>query len=202
MGQTTTMNLLEMLKQRSRCCELCLDTNGLQVYDLPMQEYSNLDNAILVCSKCAAQLNKQEPLDEPRWHCLNTAMWSEQEPVKITAWRMLNRLRNYSWAAEALDMIYLTNESLVFAKKTGDHENDGAAELHLDCNGNQLFAGDSVVLVKSLDVKGSSVNARLGTVIKNIKLVADNKEQIEGRIEGQMIVVLTKYIRKQGAGTE
>jgi len=59
-----------------------------------------------------------------------------------------------------------------------------------------LQNGDTVVLIKSLDVKGSSVNARLGTVVKNIRLVHDNVEQIEGKVEGQTIVVLTKYLRK------
>jgi protein PhnA len=48
-----------------------------------------------------------------------------------------------------------------------------------------------------LDVKGSTLNAKVGTVIKSIRLVKDNTEQIEGRIEGQMIVVLTKYLRRQ-----
>jgi protein PhnA len=47
-----------------------------------------------------------------------------------------------------------------------------------------------------LDVKGSSIKAPLGTVVKNIKLVKDNFEQIEGKIEGQTIVILTKYLRK------
>jgi protein PhnA len=42
------------------------------------------------------------------------------------------------------------------------------------------------------------VNAKVGTVIHNIRLVSNNTEQIEGRIEGQQIVVLTKYLRKQG----
>jgi protein PhnA len=39
----------------------------------------------------------------------------------------------------------------------------------------------------------------MGTVVKNIRLVEDNTEQIEGKIEGQTIVILTKYVRKQGA---
>ena len=56
---------------------------------------------------------------------------------------------------------------------------------------------DSVVLIKSLDVKGSSVNARVGTVVKNIKLVSGNNEQVEGRIDGQQIVILTKYLKRQ-----
>ena len=36
-------------------------------------------------------------------------------------------------------------------------------------------------------------------VVKNILLVENNTEQIEGKIEGQTIVILTKYVRKQGA---
>jgi protein PhnA len=35
-------------------------------------------------------------------------------------------------------------------------------------------------------------------VVKNIKRVTDNTEQIEGKVEGQLIVILTKYVRKQG----
>ena len=62
----------------------------------------------------------------------------------------------------------------------------------------QCFQGDNVVLTKSLDVKGSTVNAKVGTVVRNIRLVSGNTEQIEGRIEGQQIVILTKYLRKQG----
>jgi protein PhnA len=56
-----------------------------------------------------------------------------------------------------------------------------------------------VVLTKSLDVKGSTLNARMGTVVRNIRLVADNTDQIEGRIEGQQIVILTQYVRRQNS---
>jgi protein PhnA len=51
-------------------------------------------------------------------------------------------------------------------------------------------------LIKTLDVKGSSISAKVGTVVKNIRLVADNVEQIEGRVDSQLIVILTKYLRK------
>jgi protein PhnA len=43
------------------------------------------------------------------------------------------------------------------------------------------------------------MNAKMGTVVKNIRLVEENTEQIEGKIEGQTIVILTKYVRKQGS---
>jgi protein PhnA len=48
-------------------------------------------------------------------------------------------------------------------------------------------------------VKGTSLNAKMGTIVKNIRLVEENTEQIEGKIEGQTIVILTKYVRKQGS---
>jgi protein PhnA len=93
-------------------------------------------------------------------------------------------------------MMYLDDESMAWARATGDHENDSDVILHRDCNGQILHSGDSVVLIKSLDVKGSTLNARMGTVVKNIRLVEDNTTQIEGRIEGQVIVILTKFVRK------
>lgn len=65
-----------------------------------------------------------------------------------------------------------------------------------DCNGALLNTGDTITLIKSIDVKGSQINAKIGTVVKNIRIVADNTEQIEGKIEGQQIVILTKFVRK------
>ena len=112
-------------------------------------------------------------------------------------YRMLNRLRHESWAMDNLDMLYLDDERLAWAKASGDHENDVSVDLHKDCNGQVLQNGNSVVLTKSLDVKGSTLNAKMGTVVKNIRVVEDNTEQIEGKIEGQLIVILTNYVRKQ-----
>ena len=93
----------------------------------------------------------------------------------------------------------MTDEHLAWAKSTGDHENDSLVDLHKDSNGHVLQNGDTVVLIKSLDVKGSTLTAKLGTVVKNVRLVEDNTEQIEGKVEGQQIVILTKYVRKQQA---
>jgi protein PhnA len=189
----------ELLAKRSgNQCELCAATENLKIYELPPAT-GNMEDAILVCPKCLAQIEKKEELDSAHWQqCLSTSMWSEVVPVQVMAWRMLNRLRNESWAAEQLEMMYLADEQLAWAKATGDHENDGSVELHRDCYGAILQNGDNVVLTKSLDVKGSTVNAKVGTVIHNIRLVSSNTEQIEGRIEGQQIVILTKYLRKQG----
>ena len=194
------MNLQDELKQRSDSkCELCEAVDTLQVYEVPPQERSNTENSIMICNKCLAQIEKKEEPDSNHWKALSTTMWSEVTGVQVMAWRMLNRLRNESWAADNLDMLYLDDEKLAWAKATGDHENDSSVELHKDAHGNILQTGDTVILTKSLDVKGSTLNAKLGTVVKNIRLVENNTEQIEGRIEGQVIVILTKYVRKQSS---
>ncbi len=188
----------ELLAKRSgNKCELCEATETLKTYEVPPAT-GNMDDAILVCPKCLAQIEKKEELDSTHWQCLTTSMWSEVPAVQVMAWRMLNRLRNESWAAEQLEMLYLDDEKLTWAKASGDHESDGSVELHRDCYGAILQNGDNVVLTKSLDVKGSTLSAKVGTVVRNIRLVPDNKEQIEGKVEGQQIVILTKYLRKQG----
>lgn len=191
------MSLENTLRKRANnCCELCKSDSNLTVYALPPNSEQREEDSILVCDKCERQLNKKEELDAAHWQCLNESMWNEAVPVQVVSWRMLNRLRNESWAADAIDMLFFDEPTLAWAKATGDHENGSEVELHRDCNGTQLFDGDNVVLTKTLDVKGSTLNAKLGTVVKGIKLVPDNMEQIEGKIEGQTIVILTKYLRK------
>lgn len=188
----------EILKRSDNKCELCASTASVSVYEVPPQDKTSYDNCIAVCANCLSQIDKKVALDQAHWKCLNDAMWSEVPGVQVVAWRMLNRLREESWAADLLDMMYLTDENLAWAKATGDHENDTSVDLHKDSNGTQLLQGDTIVLTKSLDVKGSTLNAKMGTVVKNIRLVENNTEQIEGKIEGQTIVILTKYVRKQG----
>ncbi|MFM2360791.1 MAG: hypothetical protein RLY16_2784 [Bacteroidota bacterium] len=194
------MKLEDLLLQRSgNQCELCKSTNHLQLFEVQPQDHRYEENCILICDKCKAQIEKKEEPDSKHWNCLTESMWSEAPGVQVVSWRMLNRFRNESWASESLDMMYLDDERLVWAKASGDHENDGSVDLHRDCNGQVLQGGDTVVLTKSLDVKGSTLNAKMGTVVKNIRLVEENTEQIEGKIEGQTIVILTKYVRKQGS---
>jgi len=194
------MKLEEVLLKRSAGkCELCGSSNEIQLYEVQPQDSKSEDNCIMACAKCRAQVEKKEELDGNHWKILSETMWSEVPGVQVVAWRMLNRLRNESWASDNLDMLYFDDEKLAWAKATGDHENESTVDLHKDAYGVLLQNGDTVILTKSLDVKGSTLNAKLGTVVRNIRLVADNTEQIEGRIEGQLIVILTKYVRKQGS---
>ncbi|KAF1684393.1 zinc ribbon domain-containing protein YjdM [Pseudoxanthomonas taiwanensis] len=72
-----------------------------------------------------------------------------------------------------------------------------AAVVVRDCNGNVLAAGDTVVVIKDLKVKGSSIPLKQGTVIRNIRLVEDDPEHIEGnsdKIKG--LVLRTEFLRK------
>ncbi len=192
------MKTLDRLVARSgNQCELCESKDNLSIYDVPPTASNLADREILACETCLNQIEKREELDANHWQVLSTSMWNENVPVQVVSWRMLNRFRNESWAADLLDMMYLDDENLEWAKQTGDHEGDGSIALHKDSNGNILVAGDTVSLIKDLDVKGSTLNAKIGTAVRNIRLVHDNVEQIEGKIDGQMIVILTKFVKKQ-----
>jgi len=192
------MKLEALLIQRSENkCELCKSTEEVNLYEVLPQKSTSEQNCIMICATCLAQIEKKAELNSKHWQCLTETMWSEVPGIQVVAWRMLSRLKNESWASDNLDMLFLEDEILSWAKATGDHDNDSAVDLHKDCNGVILQTGDTVVLTKSLDVKGSTLNAKMGTVVKNIRIVEENTEQIEGKIEGQVIVILTKYVRKQ-----
>ena len=192
------MKLEEKLLQRSENkCELCQSGESLKLYEVLPQSGNTEDNCIIICENCSSQIEKREDMNANHWRCLTGSMWSEVPAVQVVSWRLLNRLTSESWATDNLDMMYLDDDTLAWAKAGVEEDDDAIAEFHKDSNGNALVAGDSVVLTKTLDVKGSSLSAKLGTVVKNIRLVEDNTDQIEGRIEGQVIVILTKYVRKQ-----
>lgn len=192
------MRSIEELRQRSNGrCELCTSDNDTQAYEIPHTPDSYAGEGIWICNQCLKQIEKKEPLDGNHWRTLSDVMWSETPAVQVMAWRMLQRLKQESWAAELLDMLYLDDTVLEWAKAAGDQDDDGQVDLHRDSNGTILQEGDTVALTKSLDIKGSALHAKMGTVVKNIRLVDGNTAQIEGKIEGQVIVILTKYVRKQ-----
>jgi protein PhnA len=57
------------------------------------------------------------------------------------------------------------------------------ARVVRDANGNELCDGDSVTVIKDLKVKGSSMVVKVGTKVKNIRLV-EGDHDIDCRIEG------------------
>jgi protein PhnA len=191
------MSVLQTLQNRSNTsCELCTAAKDLKQYTIPPSLNESVDNSLLVCSTCLNQIEGHTDMDVNHWRCLNDSMWSEFVAVQIMAWRMLQRLRNESWPKDLLDMMYLDDEALALARATGEHEDEANKIIHRDVNGVILEAGDSVVLVKDLKVKGSSMVAKQGTAVRNIRLDHENAEYIEGKVDNQQIVIITKYVKK------
>jgi len=53
----------------------------------------------------------------------------------------------------------------------------------MDSNGNRLHDGDTITVIKDLKVKGSSSSVKVGTKVKNIRLV-DSDHNIDCKIDG------------------
>ena len=67
---------------------------------------------------------------------------------------------------------------------TEDAGNDGSSEIR-DTTGNVLQDGDSVQVVKDLKVKGRPTSIKVGTKVRNIRLVRDNGDHdIDCKIDG------------------
>ena len=191
------MSIEKALHARSESkCELCGAIDNLSVYEVPPSTNGSADESVLLCETCREQIENPEKVDINHWRCLNDSMWSQIPAVQVMAWRMLTRLRAEGWPQELLDMLYLDDDTLAWAKATGEGKSDEDVVKHLDSNGAVLEAGDTVTLIKDLNVKGANFTAKRGTAVRGISLVADNPEQIEGRVNGQQIVILTKFVKK------
>ena len=187
------MTVLASLQSRSDSCELCKSTEQLSAFEVGPDAAANSDRQILVCATCQRQLAGEDALDENHWRCLNDSMWSQIPAVQVQAWRQLKQLAVQAmWAQELLDMLYLEPDIEAWAKAT----TSVSAVVHKDCHGNVLVAGNNVTLIKDLPVKGANFTAKRGTAVRGISLVPDNAEHIEGRVEGQRIVILTQYVKK------
>ncbi|OPX55870.1 phosphonoacetate hydrolase [Oceanospirillum multiglobuliferum] len=186
------MSIEQALNERSGGkCELCSAEQNLSVYEVPPVD-SNSDKCVLVCQTCREQIEGAD-LDHNHWRCLSDSMWSAVPVVQVMAWRMLNRLDSEPWAQDLLEMLYLDDELLAWAKSGAAAADFGVPTF--DSNGAQLAAGDTVTLIKDLDVKGTTFTAKRGTSVRGISLT-DNPEHIEGRVNGVRIVILTKYVKK------
>ncbi|WAC01351.1 PhnA domain-containing protein [Lacinutrix neustonica] len=191
------MSLLQMLQDRSNSsCELCTSTTDIKQYNIPPALTETVDNSLLVCTNCYDQIEGNTEMDPNHWRCLNDSMWSEHVAVQIMAWRMLQRLRGEGWPKDLLDMMYLEDEALALARASGEHKEESEKIIHRDVNGVILENGDSVVLVKDLKVKGSSMVAKQGTPVRNIRLDRENATYIEGKVGPTQIVIITEYVKK------
>ncbi|WGW04470.1 alkylphosphonate utilization protein [Tropicibacter oceani] len=167
------------------CCALCKADDATDVAVTPR------DETVALCAVCADGL-ANGPTDGPHWQCLNDAIWSTVPAEQVVAWRLLKRL-DALWANDLLDIAYLEPEVLDWAISGLPSGND---LVHRDVNGTVLSNGDTVTLIKALPVKGAGFTAKQGTAVRKISLEPDNAEHISGRVEGQKIVILTKFVKK------
>ncbi|MFT5243702.1 MAG: protein PhnA [Glaciecola sp.] len=186
----------ELSKRAGSKCELCGSLEHLQVHTLAPIKDESLNKSLLACKICVDQIEDPEITDANHWRCLNDSMWSEHQAVQVAAWRQLSRLRKEGWPKDLLDMMYMEDEVLEFAKSTGEGEADPDKLIHRDVNGVILQAGDSVVLIKDLKIKGSSQVAKQGTAVRNIRLDYENETFIEGKVGPTLTVIITEYVKK------
>jgi protein PhnA len=171
-------------------CELCSSTENLSSFDLGRK----ID--VILCGKCKTAVTNKDYSDTHHWRSLSDAIWSEHTPVKILSYRILQSLRSEAWALDLLDQIYLEDEDLKWAREgIVEVSNSSPVKICTDSNGTPLLEGDSVTLIKDLDVKGAGFTAKRGTLVKNIKLT-ENPEHIEGRVNGIGIVLVAKFMKK------
>lgn len=191
------MSTEKALQARSESkCELCGATESLGVYEVPPNSNGSTDECLLICETCREQIENPEKIDVHHWRCLNDSMWSQVPAVQVMVWRMLKRLTTEGWPQDLLDMLYLDEGTQTWAQATGEGKSDEDAVKHVDSNGAVIESSDTVTLIKDLNVKGANFTAKRGTVVRGISLVADNPEHIEGRVNGQQIVILTKFVKK------
>ena len=169
-------------------CPLCEQSPATTPYALteapsPME--------IRICDRCAANMTAPTEHND-YWQCLTSSMWNEEDSVKVTVYRLLRQLSGQAWAQEALDMLYLEDEVKAWAEAGVPTINSTPTR---DSNGTVLNAGDTVTLIKDLPVKGAGFTAKRGTSVRGISLT-DNPDHIEGKINGQRLVLVAAYLKK------
>lgn len=173
------MDIDDLVDRSGGVCELCGATDDLDAVPVPPR-----DAAVLACGTCRAQLS--QPTDPNHWRCLQTSMWSEVPAVQVLVYRTLRGLGT-DWADELLGQLWLDEDRQDWA--------DAEVVTVRDSVGNALVDGDSVTLIKDLDVKGAGFTAKRGTMVKNIRLGAD-PGLVEGRVQGTAIYLKTEFLKK------
>jgi len=177
----------ELIARSNGACELCGSDESLSSFDVAPSDGST-EQSIYICANCKSQIESAE-LDENHFNCLNDAMWSETPAVAVMSYRLLHALGRQ----DLVDMMYMEEDVKAWADAGLPDEN---ALVYKDSNGVTLNAGDTVVITKDLDVKGTGFTAKRGTAVRNIGLVPNDAEHIEGRVNGVKIHILTKYLKK------
>lgn len=182
--------MLDKLKERSEgLCELCSKNEATVAYTVTPKKDDAIENQVGLCNTC---LEKLDAISEGfYWRVLEGSIWNPEPSVQALSFRILQNYKEEDWASGVLSMVDIDEDVQQWALSALE-----VAAVHKDAFGNVLENGDTIVLTQALDVKGTSFSAPKGTVVKKIRLVHDNHEQVEGKINEQMIVILTKFVKK------
>ncbi|MCO4744229.1 MAG: hypothetical protein KC912_05535 [Proteobacteria bacterium] len=105
------------LTRRSRGrCELCLGRENVRGFELvPFPEQPTIERALMACGRCRTWLDSGD-VDPIQAHFLSTAVWSQTEPVRLAAARMLLTIDDPEdpWMHEALDAANVDPATLEF----------------------------------------------------------------------------------------
>lgn len=189
------MSIEQALNDRSgSTCELCGAGAPLAGKAVEPSDGS-AERSILLCKNCVKQI-ATNTLDANHFRCLTGCVWSPVPAVQVMAYRLLKKMTGESWVQEVLETIYLEPEVQAWADDVPNVETpEEEAAPTKDSNGAQLLDGDTVTLIKNLDVKGTSFVAKRGTLVKNISLTFD-PANVEGRVNGVQIVLKTCFLKK------
>ena len=190
------MSINSALQNRSsNACELCSEPDSnLYGYPVPPKKNDSIDNLVALCNNCYTKISSSDYSDTNYWRFLTGSIWNEVRAVQALSYKILFKLSAEEWASETVESVQLEESVINWANAEDDLE--AARVIHKDAFGVVLATGDSVVLTQNLNVKGANFIAPKGTIVRKIELVEDNAEQVEGKIEGDTIVILTKYLRK------
>lgn len=172
-------------------CEFCKSKDDLNDYEIKALD-KNSTTSILCCQVCTEQIKDNSKIQSSHWRCLSDSMWSDNSAVAMMSYVMLSKIQE-PWSEDLLSTLYLDDDT----KKWGEHtlSQIQTPPSPKDSNGTSLKTGDSISVIKDLEVKGAGFTAKRGTIVKNIYLNG-NIEQIEGRVNGTKIVLLSKFVKK------
>ncbi len=184
------MSISQELKNRNQdLCELCNTEPATIEYTVSPKNDDSIDNQVGICETCLKAMDDKDA--GFHWRCIEGSIWSPYASVQALSYRILNKYKEEGWASDLISSVDLDENVVQWAMIAFE-----VAEVHKDAFGNTLENGDTVVLTQALNVKGTNFTASKGTVVKKIKLVHDNAEQIEGKINDQTIVILCKFVKK------
>lgn len=170
-------------------CELCAAEIATISYLVSPHTDEQPEHMVGLCATCLREMN-ESGLSQ-HWQCLAGSIWNGEPSVQALTYRILYKHRDIEWANDILQSVQLDEEVVNWAVSAFE-----VKAVHRDSNGKELQNGDTIVTTQTLNVKGANFMAPKGTVVRKIRLVPDNVDQIEGKVNDQTIVILTRFVRK------